>query len=95
MKPTPKPTHPYQLGANYFIRTLTYHYTGRLVDITPLELILENVAWIADSGRFTQALLNCDFSEVEMYPINAKVILGRGCIVDAVQINTLPTAQKW
>ena len=49
-------SHPYQIGKNYFIRTVTHHLTGRLVKVTSKELVLEDGAWIADDGRFNEAL---------------------------------------
>lgn len=58
----------YEEGKNYFIRTVTHHYTGKLVAVYPQELILEQVAWIADDGRFTTALEKEEFDEVEIYP---------------------------
>ena len=82
------------IGRNYFIRTVTYHHTGVLLSITDGEIILGKAAWIAESGRFQQALNNCEFSEVEMFPSNSAVMIGRGSIIDAVQIKTLPTLQK-
>lgn len=72
----------WEIGKNYFIRTVTHHYTGKLVGVTDKELILEGVAWIADDGRFAEALKTGDFSEVEPYP-DGKVILGRGALLDA------------
>lgn len=40
----------WEIGANYFIRTVTHHYTGRLIHIDERELVLESCAWIADNG---------------------------------------------
>ena len=88
------PEHPYQVGKNYFIRCVTHYYTGRLVQVTAQELVLEDAAWIADTGRFTQAMESGDFSEVEPYPAE-RLILGRGAVVDAVQVSwSLPKNQK-
>lgn len=86
-------SHPYELGKNYFIRTVTHHYTGMLIDVFERELVLKGAAWIADDGRFTNALATETFSEVEMYP-NRPVIIGRGAILDAVEITKIPTSQK-
>jgi hypothetical protein len=86
--------HPFNIGANYFIRTVTYHHTGKLVQVTATELVLENAAWIADDGRLTDALKTGNFSEVEMFPSGAKVIVGRGSLIDALEISTIPTSQK-
>jgi hypothetical protein len=88
------PAHPFKIGANYFIRTVTYHYTGKLVEVTPTELVLTDAAWIADDGRLTGALTSCEFSEVEMFPASQQVIIGRGSLVDAVKIEKLPVEQK-
>ena len=90
---TPNEAHPYVLGKNYFIRCVTHYYTGRLVRVTAQELVLENAAWIADTGCFAQAMETGNFSEVEPYPAQ-ELILGRGAVVDAVQVSwTLPKKQ--
>ena len=86
--------HPYEVGKNYFIRTVTHHYTGRLVEVFKNELVLENAAWIADDGRFQQALEKCEYNEVEMFPADEKVVIGRGAILDAVIVSKLPASQK-
>lgn len=86
--------HPYQLGKNYFIRTVTHYYTGRLVRVTAQELVLEDAAWIADTGRFAKALEDGELSEVEPFPVG-EVIVGRGAVVDAVIWGTaLPRKTK-
>ena len=33
--------HPFEIGKNYFIRTVTHHHTGKLVAVGPQELVLE------------------------------------------------------
>ena len=90
----PAVEHPYQVGKAYFIRTVTFYYTGRLVRVTAQELVLEDAAWIADTGRFADALEKGDFSEVEPYPAQ-EVIIGRGAVIDAVLWEkALPKKQK-
>lgn len=86
-------TH-WKIGANYFIRTVTHHLAGRLVSVEQQELVLDNASWIADDGRFTQALLTCNFDEVELFPPREQVIVGRSSLIDAVEIPSLPTSQK-
>lgn len=56
---------PFEVGAAYFIRTVTYHLTGRVKAVIGSFLILEDAAWIADSGRFMQAIQDGKLSEVE------------------------------
>lgn len=87
--------HPYEIGENYFIRTVTFHATGRLTRVYRDELVLEDAAWIAASGRFSDALKSGDFSEVEPFPDGKKLVIGRGSIVDACTLDTpLPRDQK-
>jgi hypothetical protein len=82
------------VGKSLFIRTVTYHYTGRLEQVTDDVLVLSEVAWIADSGRFAQALATGVLSEVEPYP-TGPVIVPRAVIVDVSEWNhPLPRSQK-
>ena len=80
IQPADPAEHPYQLGKNYFIRTVTHYYTGRLVRVTAQELVLEDAAWIADTGRFANALETGELQEVEPFPVG-QVIVGRGAVV--------------
>ena len=84
---------PFEIGKPYLIRTVTMIDTGRVVDVGPQEIVLEDAAWIADTGRFSGALQSVNFSEVEPFP-EGRVIVGRGSIIDAVQIPSLPRKQK-
>jgi len=91
----PESNHPYKVGENYFIRTVTFHYTGRLVAVYDHELVLKTAAWIAVDGRFSDTLAKGTYNEVEPYPEDTEVIIGRGSVVDAcVILHPLPTVQK-
>ncbi len=85
--------NPYRVGVNYFIRTVTHHHTGRLVQVTEQELVLEDAAWIADDGRLSDSLRTGVFNEVEMFP-SGRVIIGRASIIDALEVSTIPTSTK-
>jgi len=85
---------PFTAGEKYFVRTVTHHFTGRLVAVYPSELVFESVAWIADSGRFADALKSGTLAEVEPYP-DVPVIIGRGSLIDASPwAHDLPSEQK-
>ena len=85
--------HPYRIGVSYLIRTVTYAALGRLVRVTEHELTLEDASWVADTGRFTNALRDGTLSEVE--PVFHPMIVGRGALVDAnVWEHALPREQK-
>ena len=68
------------VGKNIFVRTVTYHYTGLLTALTADMLVLDDAAWIADSGRWSEALVKGSLSEVEPYP--GRVLVARAAIVD-------------
>lgn len=88
-------TNVYEVGANYFIRTVTNFYTGKLVAVTDKELVLKDAAWIADTGRFADALEKGTLNEVEPYPDGTRVIVNRDAICDAsIWKHALPRTQK-
>lgn len=81
----------FEVGKSYFIRTVTYHLTGRLVGIDGQFLILEDAAWIADSGRFMQTIQNGQVNEVE--PVG-DAIVNQSAITDAFPwVHELPQKQ--
>jgi len=87
----------WEIGSNYFIRTVTYHYTGKLEYITDKELKLSTAAWIADDGRLSETLkngfYNSSSAEIEPYPNS--ILINRNCILDATIIDfNLPTEVK-
>lgn len=87
--------HPFEIGKVHFVRTVTYHFTGKLVAVFPQELVFEDAAWIADDGRFAQAVESGDFSEVEPFPKGARVVIGRGSLIDAYAAKwAAPSSQK-
>ena len=81
------------VGKNVFVRTVTHHYTGHLLASDGQFLKLADAAWIADDGRFTQALNDGALNEVEPYP--GEVLVGAGAIVDLCEwLHDLPRTQK-
>jgi hypothetical protein len=75
-------SHSIPVGEAVLIRTVTHYYTGRIKSVTASDLVLEEAAWIADTGRYSEALTTGKLGEVE--PIPTWVILGRGAIIDIV-----------
>ena len=81
------------VGKNVFVRTVTHHHTGRLAHIDDRFLTLDDAAWIADDGRFADALANGTLSEVEPFPGTCLVAVG--AIVDVCEWqHGLPRKQK-
>lgn len=89
---TPTP-HPYKIGQAYCLRTVTMTDTGIIKAVYPNELVLTDAAWIADTGRFADAVSKAEFGEVEPFPAG-EIIIGRGAIVDGCEINKAPRSQK-
>ena len=74
----------FQLGKIYMIRTVTMIDVGRVVAVTPQFIVLEEAAWVADTGRFHEALKDPSvLKEVEPFP--GQCIVGVGAIVDACE----------
>ena len=87
--------NPLRVGNTVFIRTVTYYYTGRIVAITDNDILLAEAAWVADSGRWADAIATGKLSEVEPYPDDAIVAVNREIYCDAVTWNhPLPRDQK-
>jgi hypothetical protein len=84
---------PFEIGAVYLIRTVTMIDVGRVVAASKQYIILEDAAWIADTGRFSDALKSCKFSEIEPFP-DGQVIISAGSIIDAVKVNEVIRSQK-
>ena len=99
----PKPTpfvpiligdfNPFEIGAIYLIRTVTMIDTGRVIAANDKWIVLEDAAWIASTGRFSEALKKCEFSEIEPFP-DGRVIIGAGSIIDAMKIKQVSRSQK-
>lgn len=75
---------PWPIGKNVLIRTVTMIQVGKLVAVTDQELVLEDAAWVADTGRFAQCLSTGSVGECEPFPVG-KVFIGRGAIIDACE----------
>jgi len=83
----------FEVGKKYFIRTVTMAHTGLLEGINDKELLLSSAAWIADTGRFHDALKTGVFDEIE--PFVNPIIVNRDAIIDATVFDfELPMIQK-
>jgi len=81
------------VGKSYIIRTVTHYRTGRLAAVYPTELVLHDSAWIADTGRWGDALKTGNLNEVE--PSIGPVIVNRASIIDVDEwTHALPRSQK-
>lgn len=92
---TPGKSGPWETGKPWFVRTVTMAIHGVLVEVTEHELVFMDAAWIADTGRFHDFVTGkIQPSEVEPFPRHKPVLVGRGALVDAVQIDGAFEVQK-
>lgn len=68
------------IGGSVIIRTVTHYFTGRVVAESERWIALEDAAWVADTGRFAEALKTGKLSEVEPYP--GPCLVAVGAVVD-------------
>jgi len=84
---------PFEIGKAYFIRTVTYFATGRVKEIVGNFLVLEDAAWIADTGRFSTAIATGVLEEVE--PVEVPMYINTNSITDAFDWKSdLPREKK-
>lgn len=83
---------PFKAGQSYFIRTVTYHCVGRVERIIGKFLVLQDASYVADSGRFMNALKEGTLDEVEP---TGEHIVNVDSITDAFPwAHELPKEQK-
>ncbi|OGS40504.1 MAG: hypothetical protein A3K77_00735 [Euryarchaeota archaeon RBG_13_31_8] len=80
------------IGKKFFIRTVTYHLTGRVKKIVGTMLLLEDAAWIASSCRFMNTIKEGTLNEVEPVGI---ALVNLNAVTDMFPWNhDLPMEQK-
>ena len=53
------------VGGKYFFRTVTYHLVGEVKRMVGRFAYLKTASWVADSGRFMNAIKEGTLNEVE------------------------------
>lgn len=77
-------------GKYYFFRTVTMIYTGMLDYSRTDAFVITKASWIADTGKFGQAIVDCNFLDVVHYPIDKKVFIFKSSLVEVFSIEKLP-----
>jgi len=79
----------FEVGKNYFVRTVTMSIIGELKSINDNEFLFSKASWIADTGRFSN-FLKGDYSDsIEVEPYHNDVIIARGALIDATIVKKL------
>lgn len=82
-KPAAKSQRVIAVGNQILVRLVTHYNTGRVVEVGDGYAVLEDAAWIADTGRFSAALANGESALSEVEPCPGVVEIGLGAVVDA------------
>ena len=80
------------IGKCFFFRTITYHLVGKVTKKVGSFLELQDASWVADSGRFMNAIKEGKLNEVE--PVG-KAYINLESVTDFFPWkHNLPTEQK-
>jgi hypothetical protein len=79
-------------GDKLLIRTVSYFQAGEFVEMRDGFIHLKDASWIADTGRFTEAVVTASFAEVEIFA--KPVLVNVSAIVDITFLPSLPISQK-
>lgn len=92
-QPETKPQEtPWKVGEMWLFRTVTMIQSGRVKAIMGPMVVLEDAAWIADTGRFFDFLNGKEPNEVEPFPNGC--VVNTGALVDATCLQRVFVVQK-
>lgn len=82
------------VGKKVLIRTVTFYYTGFVVAESDRWIVLEDAAWIANTGKFSTALKTGQLNEVEPYPDGAMWVSANAVVDVSEWKHDLPRSTK-
>ena len=90
----PQVPHPLT-GCNVIARTVTMIFTGKLVEVTPTDLVLKDCSWIPQTARYASFVSSGAVQECEPYPDGLSVYINRSAMLDLCELKAnLPRMQK-
>ena len=72
-----------EVGENYFIRTVSYFYTGKVREIKGNFVILDDVSCILDTGRLSESIKEGKLEELSVSEIEP-LPNGTGINIDGI-----------
>ena len=78
---TPVGDGPFVVGETWVFRCVTNYLVGRIAQIYPMWIVLEDASWIPDTGRWHEFMAQGRASEVEPCP-DGKWVIAAGAVVD-------------
>ena len=84
---------PVKIGQAYLFRTVTHIDLGVVVDVKGQYVTLTDASWIADTGRFHDALKTGELNEIEPYT-TVVIVNVASCVDFTPWDHDLPKGQK-
>lgn len=82
------------VGRNYFVRTVTFAYVGRLIVINEEILRLDRCTWIASTGPYGPFVRTGNSEEQDSYPRDMHINIRRALVIETFEIPwELPDAE--
>jgi hypothetical protein len=85
---------PYKVGEKWLFFMATRYVVGKVKSVTSCEVVLEDAAWIPETGRMMQSIQSGEFKSVEPYPSGIAVINRLGVNDATPCLFQLPLKQK-
>jgi hypothetical protein len=75
-------SHSLRVGDKVLIRTVTFHYLGKIEKVTDCDIVLSQASWVADGGYFSLTLGEGIKHLKEVEPMPHGATINRAAIVD-------------
>ena len=82
----PMEKFPFPEGTTVLVRSVTMYNVGRLVDVTPEFLVLDDSSWIETCSRWEQTLEKGFGDEAELQ-YQGVILVAKSAVVDIVEYN--------
>jgi hypothetical protein len=83
-----------EVGQSYLFLTLTFYWTGRIVALSPTEIVIEDAAQVFDTGELEQALTKWTVNLCQALPDKVRAVIPRQGTVALAWKGTLPRKSK-
>jgi len=83
-----------EVGQAYLFMTLTFYWTGRIVSMSPSEIVIEDAAQVFDTGELEQCLTSWTVKLCQAVPDGIRVSIPRPQTVGLQWKGTLPRRSR-
>lgn len=83
-----------EIGETYLFMTLTYYWTGRVVAISPAEVLIDDAAQVFDTGELENCLTKWEVALCQVVPSGVIVSVPRSGTTTITWSGPLPRKTK-